>query len=129
MNKVIIASGPIIIKNNKVLLNISGKDNFWKFCGGKVIEGETLKETAVRRAKEEMNIDIKILDGDPFIMYVPKPGEEQIDVILVHWLADYKGEIKPGEEVKKWSWLSINNLPDDLAPNIIPALTHFNFIN
>jgi len=128
MNKVIIASGPVIVRDNKLLLNISGKDSFWKFCGGKIKEGETLKGAASRRVKEEMGVDIEIKNNEPFFMYVPKPGEEHIDVILVHWLADYQGEIKPGKEVKKWGWFDINDLPDNLAPNIVPTLTHFNFI-
>ncbi len=128
MDKIIIASGPVIVKNNKVLLNISGKDDFWKFCGGKIGEGEILKEAAIRRAKEEMGVDIEIRNNEPFFMYVPKPGEEYVDVILVHWLADYKGEIRPGKDVKKWDWFDINDLPDNLGPNIIPALTHFSFI-
>ena len=33
MPKIIIVSGPVIIENNKVLLNKHGEDNFWKFCG------------------------------------------------------------------------------------------------
>jgi len=34
--KLIIASGPVIIENGKVLLNKHGDDKFWKFLGGKV---------------------------------------------------------------------------------------------
>ena len=42
---VIIVSGPVIVKNKKILLVKHG-DNFWKFCGGKVdyIKGETLAD-------------------------------------------------------------------------------------
>jgi len=36
MLKIIIASGPVIVENNKVLLNQHGDTDFWKFCGGKV---------------------------------------------------------------------------------------------
>ena len=35
MKRIIVASGPVIVENNKVLLNQHGDDNFWKFCGGK----------------------------------------------------------------------------------------------
>ena len=128
MNKIVIASGPVIVENSKVLLNISGKDNFWKFCGGKVKESENLKEAASRRAKEEMDIDIKITNDTPYLLYLPKPGEEQIDVILVHYLAERIGEIKPGDDIREWAWHDLNKLPDDLGPNIIPTLTHFSFI-
>ena len=70
--KVIIASGPVIVKNNTVLLDISSEDEFWKFCGGKVKENETLQETAVRRAKEELGIKINLQNENPFLMYVVK---------------------------------------------------------
>ncbi len=128
MQKIIIASGPVIVRGRKVLLDKSGNDDFWKFCGGKVNENENLKETAINRVKEELGINIKFLNQEPFLMYTPKPGNEKIDVLLVHYLADYEGEIKPGEIVKEWAWLDIDNLADDIAPNIIPALKYFAFI-
>jgi len=128
MNKVIIASGPVIVKNNKVLLNISGEDDFWKFCGGKIKEDLNLKETAKFRAKEELGIKIILKNKEAFIISLPKPGEENKDVVLVHYLADYSGKIIPGEMVKEWDWLDIDNLPDNLAPNIIPTLKFFGFL-
>ncbi len=128
MAKIIVASGPVIVKNNQVLLDISGDDDFWKFCGGKINEGENLREAAARRAKEELGIMIDIISDPPFLMYVKKPGEENIDVLLVHWLSEFNGEIKPGKNVKKWQWLDINDLPNNIAPNIIPALKHFGFL-
>jgi ADP-ribose pyrophosphatase YjhB (NUDIX family) len=130
MAKIIIASGPVIVENNKVLLDIQGNDNFWKFCGGKIKENESLKETAVRRAKEELGIEIEITNDIPFIFYVEKDDpEEKVDIILVHFLSKSVGEIKPGADVKEWNWLDMKNLPANLAPNILPALKHFGFIN
>lgn len=128
--KIIIASGPVIVKDNKVLLDISGEDNFWKFCGGKVEENETLQETAMRRTEEELGIQINLQDESPFLMYIAKEKDRiKNDVILVHWLADFTGEIFPGKDVKKWEWLSLDDLNNyDLAPNIIPTLKHFGFI-
>lgn len=61
-------------------------------------------------------------------MYTPKPGNENIDVILIHFLADFEGDIEPGEMVKEWKWFDIDNLPNDIAPNIIPTLKWFGFI-
>lgn len=128
MQKIIIASGPVIVRDGKVLLDKSGSDDFWKFCGGKTEDNENLKETAINRAKEELGINVKFLDEKPFLMYTPKPGEEKIDVLLVHYLADFEGDIVPGDIVKEWAWLDIDNLPSDIAPNIIPALKHLSFI-
>ncbi len=129
MNKLIIASGPVIVENNKVLLDKDYKEDIWKFCGGKIKEDESLIDTAKRRSKEELGIDVEILDESPFITFTIKETPEgKNDVILVHFLAKKTGEIKPEENIQKWGWFDLNNLPDNLGPNIIPALKHFGFI-
>jgi ADP-ribose pyrophosphatase YjhB (NUDIX family) len=129
MYKIIIASGPVIVRDNKVLLDIQGEDTFWKFCGGKVRENETLEQTAVRRAKEELGINIAITKNKPFLLHTNKKKDNEIwDIILVHFMADFSGTISTGDEVKKYDWLDINNLPENIAPNIIPTLKHFGFI-
>lgn len=128
MEKIIIVSGPVIVENNKALLDISSGDGFWKFCGGKIKENENLITAARRRVKEELGIDIKIINPEPFIMHVKKPGNEKIDVILVHWLAERIGEPTPGKDVKKFDWLDIRALPENVGPNIKPVLKHFGFI-
>ena len=128
-SKIIIASGPVIVEDNKVLLNKSGDDDFWKFCGGKIGDSENLIETAQRRIKEEMGLEIKIINREAFLMYTKKPGEPEIDVILAHFLAEKINRVAPGEMVKEWEWFAIDNLPDNLAPNIKPTLKHFGFIS
>lgn len=130
MHKIIIASGPVIVENNKVLLNQHGDTDFWKFCGGRVENFKTnLIENAVREAKEEMGIEIEILDENPFIDFARKETPNgKIDVMLVHFLAKRIGEIIPGEEIREWDWFDIDDLPKNLGPNIIPALKYFRFI-
>ena len=128
MSKIIIVSGPVIVKNNKALLDISGEDKFWKFCGGKIKEDESLIDTAKRRAKEELGIDIDILNKEPFIMYTKKTENEKIEIVLVHFLAKSIGEVKPGEDIKEWAWHDLDNLPDNLGPNIVPALKYFDLL-
>ena len=128
MEKIIIASGPVIVEDNKALLDISSGDDFWKFCGGKVKENESLIMAAQRRAKEELGIDIEIINPEPFFMHVKKPGDENIDVVLVHWLAKRIGEPTPGQEVEKFDWLDVNALPENIGPTVKPALRHFGFI-
>lgn len=131
--KIIIASGPVIVENGKVLLNQHGDTAFWKFCGGKVENfNENLSDAAEREVKEEMGIGIEISNLTPFITYAHKDisTTDRIDVILVHFLAKRIGEINPGADIRKWEWHDIANLPsdDDLAPNIKPTLKHFGFL-
>lgn len=136
--KIIIASGPVIVEDNKVLLNQHGDTEFWKFCGGKIEDYDTdLIDNARREAKEEMGIDIKITNGTPFFLYTKKETAEampdgrqgKIDVILVHFLAERIGEIKPGEDIRKWKWIPLDELEkENLAPNIFLTLKHFGFL-
>ncbi|MEK7067014.1 MAG: NUDIX hydrolase [Patescibacteria group bacterium] len=127
MLKIIIASGPVIVENGKVLLNKHGDDNFWKFCGGKVEDYNTnLADNAKREVKEEMGIDIDVLDKKPYIMHITKETPDgDMDIILVHFLAKRIGEINPGADIREWNWFDISDLPKDLAPNIKPVLEHF----
>lgn len=123
MSNIIIASGPVIIENGKVLLNKHGDDNFWKFPGGKVEKFEftdwnnSLEEVAKREVKEEMGIDVKFVKPLK-TMLIPKPNEKDAYVVLVHFLAERIGEIIPGNDIKEWKWIDINNLPEDCAPNV-----------
>jgi len=127
MTKIIIASGPVIVENNKVLLNKHGEDNFWKFCGGRIEEDETnVKDSAKREVKEEMGLEIEIIKKEPFFVYTEK---NNISVVLIHFLAERLNEVNPGVDIREWRWLDLADLAqENLAPNIIPALKHFGFI-
>jgi 8-oxo-dGTP pyrophosphatase MutT (NUDIX family) len=130
MSKMIIASGPVIVENNQVLLNKHGADEFWKFCGGRIEDNEiSLKEAAIREIKEEMGLEIEILNNDPYFFYTKKDmGGVRVGVILAHFLAKRIGEIKPGRDIREWRWINIDDLDkEDLAPNIKPVLKYFGF--
>ncbi|MFA4880274.1 MAG: NUDIX domain-containing protein [Candidatus Doudnabacteria bacterium] len=129
MLKIIVVSGPVIVEDGKVLLNQHGEDNFWKFCGGRVEDYNVdLAENARREAREEMGIDIEVINKNPFIIYLQKEtAEGKVDVILAHFLAKRIGEVKPDSEIREWNWFSMDNLPGNIAPNVKPALKHFGF--
>jgi ADP-ribose pyrophosphatase YjhB (NUDIX family) len=130
MEKIIIASGPVIVKDNKVLLDQHGDTDFWKFCGGRVNKNESLLTAAKKRAKEELGIDIEFLDENPYMTFTEKETSDgSMDVILAHFLARAEGEIKPREDIRKWKWIPLEELgKEPLAPNIIPVLQHFGFL-
>ncbi|EKE11187.1 MAG: hypothetical protein ACD_15C00133G0038 [uncultured bacterium] len=131
MKKIIIASGPVIVENNRVLLNQHGDTEFWKFCGGRVENfDDNLIEAAKRESHEEMGIGIEILDEKPFLLHTAKEAPEgKIDVILVHYLAKRIGEIFPGQDIREWRWIPLEDISkENLAPNILPTLKHFGFI-
>lgn len=129
--KILIASGPVIVEDDKVLLNQHGDTDFWKFCGGTVDDFSIdLIANAKREVQEEMGIDVTITNDIPFFWHTKKVKDDgEMDVILVHYLAERVGEIVPGEDIREWAWLPLQDLEkENLAPNIIPVLRYFNFL-
>lgn len=58
-----VCSALIESKDGKILLGQSPKwHNKWIFPGGHIDGGETIKEAAIREAKEEMNIEVQPTD-------------------------------------------------------------------
>lgn len=116
----IIASGPVIIEDNNVLLNKHGEDGLWKFCGGEADDfNVSLEENAKREAKEEMGIEIEIVKPLKPMMIKKEDGSV---VVLIHFLAKRLGEIKPGPDILEWGWFPVDNLPEGCAPNIKPVI-------
>lgn len=125
--KTIIASGPVIIENNKVLLNkerkIYGITN-WLFSGGRAEPGETSPEEICRReVKEELNLEIEINKKLKTI----KMDYHDNHYILHHFLAKRIGNIKPGDDIVEWNWFDINNLPTDCNSNVYEIIEEYRF--
>jgi ADP-ribose pyrophosphatase YjhB (NUDIX family) len=60
--KVIVASGPVIIEDGKLLVNKDNKDDFYKLPGGTIEENsEDLEEACHREVKEEINGEVEII--------------------------------------------------------------------
>ena len=119
----IIASGPVIIENDKVLLNRERKGEKispWFFPGGEVENfAEDLTQACRREVKEEMGIDIEIIK--PLNTTLRKLDDNSI-VVLVHYLAKRIGEINPGSNIVEWDWHDMRNLPENCAPNVFEVI-------
>ena len=123
--KTIVASGPVIIENGKLLVNKDDKDDFYKLPGGTIEQGiEDLEEACIRETKEEINGVIEIIKPlSPMILWKnPQTGEEML-IILIHYLAVLKNkkEIKPVSPIKQVKWMDIREIKQgkhNVAPNI-----------
>lgn len=124
----IIASGPVIIKNKKVLLIKDRKDNFYKFPGGRVEKGQGLEQTCLRETKEEIGVDIKIIKPLKTVLLWKKPGTgEEIPIILAHYSCKIKPKqkIMKGKEIREVTWINIKDLEKyNVAPNVRFLLTN-----
>jgi 8-oxo-dGTP diphosphatase len=122
----IVASGPVIVEEGKLLLvNSDDKDDFYKLPGGRVHEGESLEETCIRRTKEENNADIEIIKPlSPMILWENPQTKEKVVILLIHYKAKLlnKEEVKPMPGItKEVTWINIEEIKSGkikVAPNI-----------
>ncbi len=124
--KITIASGPVIIERGQVLLVKHGKNNYWKFPGGRLRDDNSYQDNAKREAKEELGIKVKLV-GQSFVVVVERKEDGVKDyVVLIHYSAKrLTKKITPGADIRQWAWHDINNLPKDCAENIKLAVKHF----
>lgn len=124
MVKFIVASGPVIIEQGKLLVNLDDKDDFYKLPGGTVEPGDNLLAAFHRETKEEINGEIEIIRPlNPMIIYKNPQTEKEMTIVLIHYLAKLKNknEIRPILPIKKIEWLKIDDIKKGkykIAPNI-----------
>ncbi len=123
--KYLIASGPVIIEQGKLLVNKDNKDDFYKLPGGTIEEGiEDLEKACHREVKEENNAEIKIIKPlHPMILWKNPQTTEKMTILLIHYLATLKNkqEIKPTPPIQEIKWLDIEEIKKgehNVAPNI-----------
>lgn len=123
--KSIVASGPVIIENGKLLVNKDTKDDFYKLPGGTVEPDiEDLEEACHRETKEENNGEIEIIRPlHPMIIWKNPQTGEKMAILLIHYLAKLKNpdDIYPVPPIKEVKWLSIKEIKEGkhyVAPNI-----------
>jgi len=122
--KYVVASGPVIIEDGKLLVIKDNKDDFYKIPGGRIETGESLIETCVREFKEETNGEIEILKPlNPLVVYKNPQTNEEMTIVLIHYLAKLrnKDELETKEPIQKIKWLDIEEIKQgkyEVAPNI-----------
>ena len=122
--KFIVASGPVIIEDNKLLVVKDNKDPFYKLPGGTVKEGESLEKGCLRRAREEINADIEIVRSlMPHILYENPKTKEKMIIILINYLAklNNKEEIRPLPPSRDIKWIDIKDIKQgmgNVSPNV-----------
>lgn len=103
------------IKDGKVLLARRANDPFkgsYDIIGGFMEADELPEQAAIREAKEETGLDIKItsLLGT----YVDRYGKDGDYTLNLHYIGEViGGEMKPMDDVTELEWITIENVPLD----------------
>lgn len=119
----IIVAGPVIIEDNKILLNREIKKGniespFFMLPGGKVKPEESPRHACIREAAEELGISIEIIRPLE-TMIVDRPDNPGSKAILIHYLAKRISDIRPpAEATVEWGWFDIDDLPKNCTDNI-----------
>ena len=123
-----IVAGVVIKQNNKYLLVQENRPGtkvheLWNFPAGKVDEGETIEEAAVREAKEESGYEVELIKKlDIFQAHSQTPPKHVYEARIIG------GELAwPKDEILNASWLTleeIKNMKDRLRSEyIMEAIT------
>lgn len=105
-------TGIILVRDGKILLTVRGNEpskGLYDLPGGYVEDGEHPRDAAVREAKEELGVDVKL--GSIHGMYMDSYGQERATLNIY-----YEGEITDGQpgaydDVAAIEWVDINELP------------------
>lgn len=107
------SAGCIILNDDKVLLEkeISREgDKFWAFPKGHQEAGETDEETALREVKEEVGLDVEIIDKTPIgNSYFLHDGKvlKRVSFFLAKTIGEPKVKVQE-EEVEEARWMSLD---------------------
>lgn len=118
------------MKDNKILLlrryNTGFHDGEYSFPAGHLDGNETLTQTMIREAKEEIGIELNPEDLKlVHVMHRKEPKEERVNFFfrVKKWRGDPK--IMEPHKCDDLSWFEIDNLPDNIIPYISQAIDSF----
>lgn len=113
----------LLLKGNEILLirryNTGWEDGKYSLMGGHIEENETLAETTIREAKEEIGItlgpnDIKVVHT----IHTSINKENYIDFFLLGTKWAGEPTIKEKDKIDDIQWFPLDNLPDNM-PRVI----------
>jgi len=106
----VLAAGGVLWRRKKsgkieVLLVHRPKYDDWTLPKGKLDEGETAQEAAVREVEEETGFLVKLVEELPSTDYHDRYGRPKH---VRYWVMDITdGEFRPNREVDEVRWLSV----------------------
>ncbi len=85
----------------------------WAIPGGFVDYGESLEAAAVREAREETGLDVRLTAQ--FHTYSAPERDPRFHTISTVFIADGEGELKAGDDAKETGIFNKNTLPENIV--------------
>jgi ADP-ribose pyrophosphatase YjhB (NUDIX family) len=103
----------IEIKEGIVLIKRKNPPFGWAIPGGFVDYGESLEDAAIREAKEETSLEIKLIRQ--FHTYSDPNRDKRFHTISTVYIAIAEGEPKASDDAKEIGIFTKENLPSPIA--------------
>lgn len=121
--------GTMFFKDGKLLIDKPRTKPTFQMIGGKVEEGESIREAAIRECHEELGE--KAVFDDNLIEFVMDFEEiatsdptKRIHMNIFHYKGQLKGELTISDEIEQFMWFGANDdrsiLSNTLKNEIIP---------
>ena len=129
MNKTMEVVGTMFFRDGKLLIDKPRSKPTFQMIGGKVEEGESIREAAIRECHEELGekaiFDETLLD---FVMdfeeIATSDPSKRIHMNIFQYKGELKGELTVSEEIEQFMWFGAdddrNILSNTLKNEIIP---------
>ncbi len=112
-------SGCPIIENGKILLLWKNKQQHYEIPGGKVEEGESIEEAAIRETKEEIGCDVNIIKYAGYIDFEINQKEYRSHNFLANIKKEQVPEVMEKDVFSHFFWMPINEYEKhSVAPNV-----------
>jgi 8-oxo-dGTP diphosphatase len=123
----IVGVGVIIVDGGRLVLVRRGAEpalGKWSFPGGAVELGETVRDAAVREAKEECGLDVELIEEEPMdaydILKLDEGGRLRYHYVLLQFLAKPKdGVLNATSDVTDARWVPLEDAENyDLTESV-----------
>ena len=129
MDKILEVVGTMFFRDGKLLIDKPRKKPTFQMIGGKVEDGESIRDAAIRECHEELGekaiFDESLLD---FVMdfeeIATSDPSKRIHMNIFQYKGDLKGELTVSEEIEQFMWFGAdddrNILSNTLKNEIVP---------
>ncbi len=129
--------GTMFFQNNKLLIDKPRKRKTYQMIGGKIEEGESPLEAAIRESHEELG-NKAIFDDSLFELIMEfdeiatSDGKTPIHFYVFKYNGELKGELTTSEEIERFKWYTSEDgtdiLSNTLRNEVIPYCLENNLI-
>jgi ADP-ribose pyrophosphatase YjhB (NUDIX family)/predicted GIY-YIG superfamily endonuclease len=112
------AAGVLIVREGRVLLvrrSLEPYLGYWDIPGGFLDEEEDPETGAVREAREETGLEVRLMDFLGFYMDHYDFQGERYAILNIYFVAKAEGEPQPGDDADACRWFPLDALPERIA--------------